>query len=493
MSAGILQSLSPSTAPDPREYTERAAIDASTRLPVLMLFSAALFWLVAGSVLALIASWKMHEPSFLAGWEFLTFGRVRPAHLNTVVYGWASQAGIGVAIWLLARLCRVRLQAPGLVFASTLLWNIGVAAGTAGILIGHSRSVEWLEFPSYATFILFVAYALIGIWAVVMFRFRKPGHVYVSEWYLLAAFFWFPWLYATANVVILLAPVQGVVQAAANWWFAHNVLGLWFTPIGLAAAYYFIPKVIGRPVHSYYLSALGFWSLALFYSWNGMHHLIGGPLPAWIITASVVASVMMVIPVITVAVNHHLTMKGNFHMLKFSPTLRFVVFGAMTYTLVSLQGSSMAIRSLNQVTHFTHYTIGHSHLGLYGFFTMIMFGAMYYIVPRLTGCEWRSPALIKLHFWLAFYGIITMVVTLSIGGVLQGLALNRVNEQGQAVVSFIDTVKGTMPWLRARSLSGIMLTAAHLIFAYHFVLMLLRQGREAGAPTYINQKVSEAV
>ncbi|MFQ3578403.1 MAG: cbb3-type cytochrome c oxidase subunit I, partial [Verrucomicrobiia bacterium] len=272
MSVNTLAAILPKTEVPKSEYAERAEIDASTRFPVLVLFAGSVFWLLVGSLFAMIASWKFHDPQFLSDFAWQTFGRIRPAHLNAVIYGWASQVGIGVSIWLFARLCRVKLQAGGLVIAATVLWNIGIFAGLGGILLGQSSGVEWLEFPPYATFILFIAYALLGIWAVVMFRFRKPGHVYVSEWYLLAAFFWFPWLYATANVLIFLVPTQGVVQAAVNWWFAHNVLGLWFTPIGLAAAYYFIPKVTGRPVHSYYLSALGFWSLALFYSWNGMHH-----------------------------------------------------------------------------------------------------------------------------------------------------------------------------------------------------------------------------
>src|SRR5262249_5230185 len=198
--------------------------------------------------------------------------------------------------------------------------------------------------------------------------------------YLFGAVFWFPWLYTVANLLLLYEPVRGVVQASVNWWYGHNVLGLWFTPIGLAAAYYLIPKVIGRPIYSYYLSIIGFWALALFYSWAGAHHLIGGPLPAWLITVSVVGSVMMFIPVGVVALNHHMTMVGHFDALRYSPTLRFVVLGAMSYTAVSVQGSFEALRTMNEVVHFTHYTIAHAHLGLYAFFTMIMFGSMYYIV-----------------------------------------------------------------------------------------------------------------
>lgn len=449
---------------------ERAEIDASLRGPVLFFFASAVFWLLAGSVLGLLAAAKMSFPAWLDEAAWLTFGRVRPAHLNMVAYGWASAAGMGVGIWLMGRLCRVRLRHGGLLVAAGALWNVGVAAGSAGILAGQSRSIEWLEFPGWATPILFVAYALIGVWGVVMFRERRPGHVYVSQWYLLAAFLWFPWLYATANILLIWRPIAGSAMGAVNWWYGHNVLGLWFTPIGLAAAYYLIPKVLGRPVHSYYLSILGFWSLAFFYSWNGMHHLIGGPFPAWMVSASVVASVMMFVPVIAVAINHHLTMRGHFDALRWSPTLRFTVFGAMTYTVVSFQGSLMALPAVNNLTHFTDYTVGHAHLGMYGFFTMTMFGAMYYIAPRLVGWEWPSARLIRWHFWLAASGIFLMFAALTLGGFLQGLELN------DPMVAFMSSVQVAAPFRFVRGISGVLLLAAHVVFAVSFVLLLLRRG-----------------
>ena len=283
-------------------------------------------------------------------------------------------------------------------------------------------------------------------------------------------------MYATANILLVWQPIQGSAQGAVNWWFAHNVLGLWFTPIGLASAYYMIPKVIGRPIHSYYLSILGFWSLALFYSWNGMHHLIGGPFPAWMISASVVASIMMFIPVVTVAINHHMTMSDHFDALKWSPTLRFTVFGAMAYTLVSLQGISMAIPSVNTLTHFTDYTVGHAHLGLYGFFSMMMFGAMYYIVPRLVGWEWPSATMIRWHFWLVATGVLLMVGSLTIGGILQGLALY------DPTASFRSSLDYATPFRWLRGISGFLLLAGHLVFASLFVLMLLKTGRRREGP-----------
>ena len=211
-----------------------------------------------------------------------------------------------------------------------------------------------------------------------------------------------------------------------------------------------------------------------------MHHLIGGPLPAWLITASIVASVMMIIPVLTTAINHHMTMVGSFHVLKFSPTLRFTVFGAMSYTVVSLQGVLMSLRSFNEITHFTHYTVGHAHLGLYAFYTMILFGAIYYIMPRLVGWEWPSSKLIKLHFWSVALGILIMFGALTVGGFIQGLNLNNEN------IPFVEVMTQTKPWLITRSWSGILISIGHLAFLISFVMMILKLGKPKTEPTLLS-------
>jgi cytochrome c oxidase cbb3-type subunit I len=236
----------------------------------------------------------------------------------------------------------------------------------------------------------------------------------------------------------------------------------------LAAIYYFIPKVIGRPIHSYYLSVLGFWSLALFYNWNGFHHLVGGPYPAWMITVSIVASVMMVIPVVSTAINHHFTLIGHFGKLWYSPTLRFIVFGAMSYTVSSLQGVLSSVRWFSEVAHFTHHTVAHAHWGMYAFFTMTMFGSMYYILPRITGREWPSAKLISLHFWGTALGIILYVAPLSYGGWLQGKAML------DPAVPFLKVVELTLPWLKFRTLTGVLLGVAHLAFFVNVLWLLAR-------------------
>ena len=249
---------------------------------------------------------------------------------------------------------------------------------------------------------------------------RKTEHLYVSAWYMVAGLLWITLLYLVAK---LPGVHTGVQQATMNWWFGHNVLGLWFTPVSVGAIYYFLPKIIGRPVRSYNLSILGFWTLAFFYGQVGGHHLIGGPVPGWLITLSIVQSLMMVIPVIAFTINMGGTLQGRMHLARWSPTLRFMMFGGLMYLASSLQGSMEALRSVNAVAHFTHYTVGHAHLGAYGFVSMVLFGAIYFMMPRVLNWEWPFPKLITVHFWLSAVGIAIYFTSLTIGGWLQGLAM----------------------------------------------------------------------
>jgi cytochrome c oxidase cbb3-type subunit 1 len=484
MSATLTASLSPATSPDLAKRAELSAIDASTRGPVLYFLGSSILWLILGTVFALIASFKMHTPEFLGDIEWLTWGRVRTAHLNAVAFGWSVNASFAVALWLMARLARAEVRHAGMLTLAAIFWNVGVTIGIVGILAGDSTSIEWLEIPPYATPILFFAYALVGAWALITFRFGRSEHIYVSQWYILGALFWFPAIYSVAQVMLLFQPTRGTVQSLVNWWFAHNFIGLWLTPIGVGAIYYFLPKVLGKPIHSYYLSILGFWSLALFYNWAGVHHLIGGPVPVWVQTAGIAASFMMVVPVLVTAINHHLTMVGSFNALKYSPTLRFIVFGAVNYTLTSLIGSLMSMRSFAEVAHFTQHTVAHAHHGLYSFFTMVMFGAVYYIVPRVTLKEWPSVKLISLHFWTTAVGSTFMIVALTIGGLEQGINMNILptNPDGTAAepMAFLQVMAETLKWLEWRSYSGVLITVGHVAFAINFAWMLA-QPRRAGA------------
>lgn len=445
------------------ELQARAAADRATAVPVFVLFTFAVVWLLVGSAAGLLSSLKLHAPDLLVEQAWLTFGRLRAIHLNLVAYGWVPMGLLGLVVWLLPRLLRTPLQAPRLIIAGAMIWNAGLMAGIVGLANGLSTGMEWLEIPWYIGTMFAIGGMLIGVPMVLMLRRRQVHHLYVSVWYIGAALFWFPILYIVANIPGL---HFGVEQATMNWWYGHNVLGLFYTPLSIACVYYFLPKVIGRPVRSYNLSLLGFWTLAFFYGQVGAHHLIGGPIPEWLVTLSIVQSVMMLVPVLAFSINQHQTLKGHFGALKRSHTLRFVVFGAVMYTLTSVQGTMEALRSVNAVTHFTHFTVAHAHMGMYGFVSMVLFGGMYFAVPRVLDVKWPKPALISLHFWLVVGGFLAYMVLLSIGGVLQGLALL------DATRPFIESVKVTRPWLIGRSVGGSLMTLGHIVFAVHFYLAL---------------------
>ena len=457
---------------------DRVEADRSTRGPVLLFYSSAVIWLLVGSIFGLIAALKFQMPDWLTSQAALTFGRVRTVHLNAVTYGWTSMGLIGTAVWMIPRLVRAPLYAPKLATVAAWGWNLFMILGLSALLMGYSDGLEWLEIPLPIDAIVALSGGLMAVSVLITVARRRTQHFYVSVWYILAAMVWFPIIFVTASLPIF----TGVNQAAVNWWYGHNALGLWITPMALALAYYFIPKILGHPIYSYNLSLVGFWSLAFFYSLNGHHHLIGAPMPQWVTTTSITASVMMVIPVAATAVNFHYTMIGRFDALKHSPTLRFVVAGSMIYTLVSLQGSIEALRTVNRVVHFTQYTVGHAHLGAYGFAAMILFGAYYFIMPRVMNREWPSGRLIKWHFWLALLGVLIYFGSLSIGGVLQGLAMLDSSRP------FMDSVNLTKPYLLGRTIGGSMMVVSHFVFAWHYWLMVSGRGKERSGPAWSDRR-----
>jgi cytochrome c oxidase cbb3-type subunit I len=445
-------------------------VDRSIRVPVLFFFGSGVFWLVVASAFYLLSSWQIHTPS--AWWAFpgvawLSFGRAYPAFLNCYIYGWATCAGIGTGIWLLSRLNGVALRNPLFPVIAGLVWNIGMISGLFSLLAGASTGRQLLEFPSYSAFILFFALAMISLWAMTIVCNRKRGTVSISEWYLVGAFLWFAWMYATANIALEIAPAPGVAQAAINWWFVGALVHLWLTPVALAAAYYLVPVISGRPIYSYKLALLGFWGLALFGGWTGMTHVIGGPFPAWIVTASIVAKVLLMIPVFAVAANLHLTMKGHFGLLRDHLALRFVVTGTVVYTAFSLAGSVISTRSIAQFTQFTFVTVMQNQLGLFGFYSMILFGALYYIVPKLLNRQWLFPKLVEAHFWLIVVGFVLLVFDLAIGGLIQGFGL----EDPQIPMIAVNDLLG--PFLAIQDFAALLLVAGNLGFVVAFLLILL--------------------
>jgi len=464
-----------SPEPHASEYGDLSRIDQSVRVPVLIFFASATLWLVVASVFWLLTSAQMYAPN--AWWTFpgvswLTFGRSYPVFLNSFVYGWASSAAIGVGIWLVSRLCGVVARGLSLLISAAVLWNIGLGLGLLSLLAGFSNGKELLEYPSCVGFILFLALALVSFWMILTLQSRRPGPLFISQWYLVTAFLSFPWAYATANLLLSAeAAASGVSQAAIQWWYIGSLIGLWFTPICLGLAFYLVPKSVGCPIYSYNLALLGFWALLLLAGWTGMSHLIGGPLPAWMITISIVANVLMLVPAIAVALNFHRTMDGKFEVLSWDLALRFIVIGTIAYTFYSVEGAMVSTRTLSHIVEFTLVTVGHTQLGLFGFISMVLFGGLYFIIPRLLDREWLFIRLIKSHFWLSLVGFGLLLADLTVGGILQGFSLQDAKIPMDAVNDILS------PFLLGQSIAVFLIVIANLGFAAVVALIFLVPSR----------------
>src|SRR5580765_2282295 len=268
-------------------------IIASCRMPLLTMFISAAVWLVISSVFGMIASIKFHSPAFLSDCAWLTYGRVHPAATTALLYGFCIQAGLGVGLWLFASLGRTPLVQPLLVTVGAKLWNLGVTIGVLAILAGDSTGYQNLEMPRYAALILLLGYLMIGVWSAVSFHQRRGSVLFVSQWFLLAALFWFPWIYMTANLLVVLHPVRGVAQAIIAWWFSNNLQVVFLGLVGLGSIFYFVPKLTNRELSSQYLAALVFWMLMLFGSFGGIPN--SAPVPAWLPSLSTAATVLLLV------------------------------------------------------------------------------------------------------------------------------------------------------------------------------------------------------
>jgi cytochrome c oxidase cbb3-type subunit I len=463
-------SSSPEAVPQIRSTTPELTvfstveIDRSCCLAVTFFFAGAVKWLMIGLIFGLISSIKLHSAGFLGGLSWLTYGRIYPASLNALAYGFASQVAFGLTLWLLARLGRVALVQSKTILLGGFFWNVGVVMGVIGILVGHNTGYQWLEMPGYASPLLFAGYILIGVGAVSTFHLRRQRQLYVSQWFLLAALLWFPWIYSTAQLLLVFGSVRGTLQTVVNGWFAHNFFVLWLSSAGLAAVFYFIPKILNRPLHSRYLALFAFWMLALFGSWGGLH--AAEAIPKWISSISIVATVMTLIPVIAIAMNWHLTITRDCSRVLTHPVLRFIIMGAACYLIGSGLEILGALRSVSRVALFTHYESGVTMLRLLGFIGMVGAGSIYYIMPRVTQYEWPAPKLIEVHFWLAAAGVALVIFGLVGAGILQGLKLQ------DPAVPFINTVRATIPFLGFTTLGELLLIGANGALLFNLARLL---------------------
>jgi cytochrome c oxidase cbb3-type subunit 1 len=481
---------------------ELAAVDASVRWPVLVCFLSAVHWMVVGTFLLVYASSLTHPQDtfpiigllvdLASNCSFFTYGHVWPAAVDALVYGWASTAGLGLAIWLLTRMGRTPARAPAALMTGVVFWNLGIATGLTGIFLGDSNGVELLEFPAYASWILWVAYALFALWAVATYLGRKPGQNHIAQSWLLVALFAFPWLYATGTTLlgtdlhgasvdlqhttsnsswVYPLPGSGVMQELIGAWYVHGLLTLWLAPLGLALLYYLIPKMSGLDIQWGSRAQLGFWTWIIFAPWTAVHDLVGGPFPADTVTIGLIFSGLIFIPVVFIAMNLVGTaiigekQQGHHGGVIFP----FLVLSAVFFVIAGASEQLLSVRAANEVIRFTMFRECNFFLWVYGFFSFMVFGAIYYIVPRLLDFGWRSAFLIRAHYYCSLYGILLFLALIGGGGIWQGLVL----ETTDPLVTIVNVNQVSIGFYIANTMCISLISIGSGIFALHLGWMLL--------------------
>jgi cytochrome c oxidase cbb3-type subunit 1 len=453
-------------------------VEASLRGPFLLFFVSAVIWLLAASVLGVITALDLGSTvGFLRDCAWFTPGRIAAAQQDLFVYGWGFNAFFALNLWLLAQLGRFEFRNGWLAQLGGVAWNLALTYGVARVFAGEMSGYRLLDFPREVGPVLAVAFLLAGFWPIVAFARRPSGHTFASQWFVVGASFAFPLVYLLAQLLVLWQPASGVVQAIAHSWFVANLLQLWFGASALAAIYYFLPKVLERTLTGYYLAPVAFWTFFLFAGWTGPAALVGSPVPLWLQSTGVVAAAMMLIPVIIVAINVHgtLSSQGGWARAWNDTTLRFVSFGAVAFTLAGVLGGVFAFRSLSAVVRFTSFATGLEQLLVYGCASMVVFGASYFILPRLTGALWPSAKLVHVHFWATALGFLAALVAWLVGGWQNGQLL------ANPAVAYADVLRAGSAWCLVLKISAVLVLVGHVAFALNAFGMILKapapQGR----------------
>jgi cytochrome c oxidase cbb3-type subunit I len=433
-------------------------IDASCRVPLLALFGGAALWLVVGLLLAVIASLTFHKPDMFADCPLLTYGHAQPAANDAILYGFCIPAALGVMLWIFARLSQTELVLPLVPIVAANIWHLGVLVGIVAILIGDSTGFMWLEFPRGSSVLLFAAFLLIAISAVATFGARRERELNPAHWFLLAALFWFPWFYSTANLFLLSGhPVRGVAQAVIDWWFANNLIFVWLALVGIGTAFYFLPKLAGRPLQNHYFALFAFWTLILFAPWLGIPQ--GAPVPAWLPALSSVASMLAIIPLIVIAMIFVKSVRSANVQCKGGPFC-YIKFGTVAFILATLMLISLGCPHFSRIAEFTWFAPAQAQLQILGFFAIVVCGAIYELLPRVMSFELPFPKFVRVQHWLFMFGIILLVVPLAIGGVVQGLK----NFDFQVA----------LPFLRVSTMGILLLLLGSLLFAANIFAMTFK-------------------
>ncbi len=444
---------------------ESAGVDPRLTRLVTAYLACAAVWLVVGTSIGEFLGAALIWPDVSQA-PWLSFGRLRPVHTNTVFWGWSSLGMLGLAHYVVAKTSRARLYSYRLGWAALALINLCVIAGDTCLLAGINNGAQ--EYREYIWPVMALFAAALVLTAVNLYRTieaRQTREIYISNWWILAALLWTTTL---ATIAYLPGYQRGLGQTIVQGYYMHQGVGMWFTPMVLGLAYYLVPRLLNTPIYSYSLGALAFVTQLLFYTMIGSHHFVFSPIPWWLQTVAIVFSIGMIIPVVAGTANFALTARGHWGAIRRSYALPFVATGIFYYALGSLQGSAEALRTANLYWHFTNFTVGHSHLTMYGFVGFLIWGGIYGLVPRMTGREPPQLA-VGVHFWLAFVGLAIYGVSMTVGGTLQGASW-------VSGAPFIASVRTMAPYWVWRAVGGTLMFVSHLVFAYNLWAMT-RAGR----------------
>ncbi len=449
-------------------------------------------WGVVGMLVGAIIAAQLAWPALNFDIPWLTYSRLRPLHTNAVIFAFGGSALFASSYHIVQRTCHVRLFSDRLAAFTFWGWQLVIVLAAITLPLGITQSKEYaeLEWPiDLLIAVVWVAYAVVFFGTIAL---RKVRHIYVANWFFAAYIVTIAVLHIVNNVAIPVSPTKsyivysGVVDAMVQWWYGHNAVGFFLTAAFLGMMYYFVPKQAGRPIYSYRLSIVHFWALISIYMWAGPHHLHYTTLPDWAQSLGVVFSLILLAPSWGGMINGIMTLSGAWHKLRTDPILKFLIVSLSFYGMSTFEGPMMSIKTVNALSHYTDWTIGHVHSGALGWVAFMTIGSMYALLPKLYGREqmWSSR-LIDVHFWVATIGVVLYVASMWIAGVMQGLMWRAVNEDGTLTYTFVESLAATQPFYVVRLLGGLLFLAGMLIMVYN--TMRTVQGAKIPADTPIPQ------
>jgi len=438
-------------------------------------------WGVVGMLVGVFIAAQLVWPALNFDIPWLSFGRLRPLHTNAVVFAFGGCALFSTSYYVVQRTCHVRLFSDKLAAFTFWGWQLVILSAVISLPLGFTSSKEYaeLEWPiDILITLVWVAYAVVFFGTLMQ---RRIKHIYVANWFFgafiltVAVLHIFNSLAYPISLTKSYSVYAGVQDAMVQWWYGHNAVGFFLTAGFLGIMYYFIPKQVNQPVYSYRLSVVHFWAIVFTYIWAGPHHLHYTALPDWTQSVGMVFSLILLAPSWGGMINGIMTLSGAWHKLRTDPVLKFLVVSVSFYGMSTFEGPMMAIKTVNALSHYTDWTIGHVHSGALGWVGMISMGAMYHLIPRLFNREIYSVKLIDTHFWLATIGIVLYITSMWISGIMQGLMWRAVNEDGTLIYSFVETVNEMHPYYLIRLLGGLIYLSGMLLMAYN-VFQTVRNG-----------------